>query len=242
MPAPDALPEPPWWTPRKAGGARRSLDRELIVETALRVLRAEGIDAVSMRRVATELGTGAASLYAHVAHKEELLDLVFDVVAGEIPLPEPDPARWRAQITRLWTDSHEALARNGDIARVALGRVPIGPNSLRVAETTMAILRGAGIPDRAVAWAVDVVGLYIAAHAIEGAIHTDRQRAGQSPAEYYGRIGAFLAAVPPERLPTISALAGEMGTGDGRERFAFGLDLIIDGLAALVPDPRSSPT
>lgn len=239
MPAADALPEPPWWTPRKTTGPRRSLSRELIVDTARRLLRAEGIDAVSMRRVAGELGTGAASLYAHVAHKEELLDLVFDAVAGEIPLPAPDPARWREQVTRLWTDSHEALARNGDIARVALGRVPVGPNSLRVAETTMAILRGAGIPDRAVAWAVDVIGLYIAAHAIEGAIHTDRQRAGQPPAEYYERIGAFLAAVPPDRLPTMAALAADMGSGDGRERFAFGLQLIIDGLAALVPGGRA---
>src|SRR5688500_16523621 len=129
MPALDALPEPPWWTPRKVTTARRALSRELIVTAALKVLRAEGIDAVSMRRVAAELDTGAASLYAHVANKEELLDLVFDAVSGEIPLPEPDPARWREQITRLWTDSQEALARNGDIARVALGRVPVGPNS-----------------------------------------------------------------------------------------------------------------
>jgi AcrR family transcriptional regulator len=234
---PDALPEPPWWTPRKATTARRALSRELIVGAALKVLRAEGIDAVSMRRVAAELDTGAASLYAHVANKEELLDLVFDEVVGEIPLPEPDPARWREQITALWTDSHDALARNGDIARVVLGRVPLGPNSLRVAETTMTILRGAGIPDRAVAWAVDVVGLYIAANAIEGAIHTDRQRAGHSSAEYYKQVGRFLAAIPPDRLPTTAALAAAMASGDGDERFAFGLSLIVNGLAALAATP-----
>ncbi len=233
----NALPEPPWWTPPKPAGPRRSLSRELIVGAARKILRAEGIDAVSMRRVAAELGTGPASLYAHVAHKEELLDLVFDQVAGEIPLPEPDPARWREQITRLWTDSHDALARNGDIARVALGRVPLGPNSLQVAETTMAVLRAGGVPDQAVAWSVDVVGLYIAANAIEGAVHTERQRAGHRLDEYFAGVAAFIAAVPADRLPTMAALAPQMATGDGDERFAFGLKLLVDGLAALADDP-----
>ena len=95
MAAPD--PEPPWWTPRKAPTPRRALSREAIVATALDVLRAEGMDAVSMRRVAAELGTGPASLYAHVTGKDELLDLLYDQVVGAIPLPEPDPARWQEQ-------------------------------------------------------------------------------------------------------------------------------------------------
>ena len=99
MAAPD--PEPPWWTPRKAPTPRRALSREAIVATALDVLRAEGMDAVSMRRVAADLGTGPASLYAHVTGKDELLDLLYDEVVGTIPLPVPDPARWQEQATQL---------------------------------------------------------------------------------------------------------------------------------------------
>lgn len=234
MTASGALPEPPWWTPRKPGGPRRSLSRGVIVGAARKILRAEGIDALSMRRVATELGTGAASLYAHVAHKEELLDLLFDEVVGEVPLPEPDPEHWQEQVTRLWIDSHAALARNGDIARVALGRVPLGPNALRVTERTMTILRGGGVPDQAIAWAVDVVGLFVAANAIEGALHVDRQRAGQLPGEYYEQVGRYLKGLPPEVFPTTTALGSELLTGSGEERFAFGLRLIVGGLAAQV--------
>ncbi|WP_219419443.1 TetR/AcrR family transcriptional regulator [Pseudonocardia nigra] len=237
MTAADALPEPPWWTPRKPAAPRRSLSRSAIVGAGLKVLRAEGIDALSMRRVATELGTGAASLYAHVAHKDELLELLFDEVVAEIPLPEPDPSRWQEQLTQVWTDSHAALARNGDIARVALGRVPLGPHALRVSEVTMAILRAGGVPDQAVAWAVDVVGLYVAANAVEGALHVDRQRAGREPGDYYEQVGRYFSALPVDRFPVMSALAPELMAGSGEERFAFGLDLIVRGLAAQAAQP-----
>jgi AcrR family transcriptional regulator len=233
------LPEPPWWTPRKTTAPRRSLSRESIVVAALKILRAEGIDAVSMRRVATELGTGAASLYAHVAHKEELLELVFDEVVGEIPLPDPDPSRWQEQIRQLWIDSHTALARNGDIARVALGRVPVGPNAMRISEVTMAILRSGGVPDQAVAWAVDIVGLYVAANAVEGALYASQQ-AGREPESYWRQIDGYFAALPADRFPNTVALRPLMMTGDGEERFAFGIDLIIRGLASWAPG--SAPT
>jgi len=110
----------------------------------LKVLQTEGMDAVSMRRVAAELGTGPASLYAHVANKDELLELLYDELLVSIPTVEPDAARWREQSIELWTASRDALARGGDIARFSLGRVPMGPNALRIAESFMAILRSGG--------------------------------------------------------------------------------------------------
>ena len=205
------------------------------------MLRAEGIDALSMRRVATELGTGAASLYAHVAHKEELLDLVLDEVMGEIDAPEPDAARWREQANALWTDSHAALARNGDIARVLLGRVPLGPNALRIAEATMAILRAGGVPDQAVARALDVVGSFVAATAIESAEHVNLQRDGGDPDAYYAQVGRYLAALPARQFPTMAALLPVMTVGDTDERFAFGLDLLLRGLEAHADQARADP-
>ncbi|MDN5916784.1 MAG: TetR/AcrR family transcriptional regulator [Pseudonocardia sp.] len=228
----DDRAEPPWWTPRKST-ARRSLDRKAIVAAAREVLRTEGaIDGLSMRRIATELGTGPASLYAHVANKDELLELLFDDVAGEIPLPDPDPARWREQVTRLWADSREVMARNGDISRVALGRVPVGPNTVRLAEVTMALLRAGGVPDRSVAWAVDVVGLYVTAHAVEGSVNASHQRAGRNPDEYYAQVNTYFTGLPAERYPTVAALSHLVATGDGDERFRFGLELLVGGLAA----------
>ena len=66
-----------------------------------RVIDADGMDGLSMRGVGEELGTGAASLYWHVRNKEQLLQLVFERVVEEIQLPEPDPARWREQLSDL---------------------------------------------------------------------------------------------------------------------------------------------
>src|SRR5215472_7094770 len=83
------VPPPPWQrVPQRAAGRRRDpITREAIVETALRLLDGEGLDALSMRRIADELDTGAASLYWHVGSKDGLLDLIFDHVVGEVEVP-----------------------------------------------------------------------------------------------------------------------------------------------------------
>jgi AcrR family transcriptional regulator len=233
--------EPPWWTPRKAAATRRVLSRETIVAAALVVLRAEGIDGLSMRRVAAELDTGAASLYAHVAHKDELLELLLDAVVADVPVPDPDPARWREQVAQLWTDCRAALAGNGDIARVALGRVPVGPHSLRIAEGTLALVRAGGVPEQPAAWAVDVIGMYVAANAVEGAVNRTLQDAGRDPAEYYAGVTGYFAALPPDRFPVMTSLGPFLAAGDGQERFAFGLRLLLDGLAATAGPRPAGP-
>lgn len=234
------MPEPPWWTPRKAA-ARRSLSREAIVAAARKILRAEGVDGMSMRRVAAELGTGPASLYAHVAHKDELLELLFDEVAGEIEIPSPDPARWREQAVALWLHSYEVVSANGDIARVALGRVPLGPNSMRLAEATLAILRAGGVPEQAAAWAVDVIGLFVSANAVESAINSAKQAEGRDPDTYYAEVGRYFATLPAEQFPVTSALVPFLMSGGGDERIRFGLELLVSGLAAQVPGATEGP-
>lgn len=117
------------------------------------------------------------------------------------------------------------MVRNGDIARVALGRVPIGPNSLRVAESTVAILRAGGVPEQAVAWVVDVVGLYVSANAVEGSINAEKQAGGRD-SRYYADVGRYFAALPADDFPVMAALAPFLMTGDGDERFRFGLQLL----------------
>ncbi|GAA3005040.1 TetR/AcrR family transcriptional regulator [Actinokineospora diospyrosa] len=238
MTAADLPPEPPWWTPPKNSGPRRSLTRAAILAAARPILRAEGVDGLSMRRLATELGTGPASLYAHVANKDELLDLLFDQVVGEIALPEPDPARWREQFTALWTEAHETLMDNGDIARVSLGKVPLGPNAMRAAETMVVILTGAGIPAQPVAWALDAVPLYVAASAVENAIGVAQARAGNPPEEHYARVGAYFATLSPAHYPLMSTMARELAEGGRTERFAFGLDLLVRGLESHITPRR----
>jgi AcrR family transcriptional regulator len=227
------MPDPPWRTPRKPP-TRRTLSREAIVEAALGVLRKEGVDGLSMRRVAVELSTGAASLYAHVANKEELVELLYDVVVGEIPIPVPDRARWREQLVQLWVDSRATMMRYRDIARGSLGSVPLGPNALRVSETSMALMRLGGVPDWAVAWSVDVVGLYVTASAVEGAMERRHQEEGRDPVQHYQvELKAFFDALPAERFPTFVSLLPHLTTGTDEERFRFGLELMINGLAQI---------
>src|SRR5512132_1614763 len=98
-----APPPPPWQrVPLRASGRRRDpLTQEAIVRAALEVLDADGLDGLSMRRVAEELDTGPASLYWHVGSKDGLLDLLFDHVIGEQHVPDPEPERWREQLKEV---------------------------------------------------------------------------------------------------------------------------------------------
>jgi AcrR family transcriptional regulator len=228
-----SVPVPPW---RQRSAPSRSvkqpLSLDLIVRTALELLDTEGLDAVSMRKVAQRLGTGAASLYAHVRNKDELHELMLDLVIGEIRVPEPDPRRWREQIKDLARQQVAVLTAHPGIAQVVMRTpAPTGPNALVVTETLLAILRGAGFSDRTVAFAVDVLALYPTAIAMERSADF-----GLSEAEATARmaqVGQYFAELPAERFPTIVAMLPTLMSGDADERFEFGLDLLVGGLAAL---------
>ena len=116
----------------------------MIVAAAIEVLDEAGYAGLTMRRVAERLGTGAASLYAHVSGREELLELVFDALVGQVKLEEPDPARWREQVYRLLRDLRDILASHTDAALAGLGRVPTAPQTLAAAEVLTACCGPAG--------------------------------------------------------------------------------------------------
>src|ERR671931_2103331 len=115
----EALPPLPWQrVPQRPATRRRDpITREAIVEAALRVLDAEGLDGLSMRRLAEELDTGASSLYWHVGSKDGLLDLVFDKVIGEQKVPDPDPERWQEQLKEIGRTMRATILRHRDIVR-----------------------------------------------------------------------------------------------------------------------------
>ena len=195
---------------------------------ALRVLDEAGLEGLSMRRVAEELGTGAASLYWHVADKEQLIHLVLDRVMGEIELPEPDPSRWEEQIREFAHAGRAMFGRHGDIALATLGRVPMGPNLVRIVEWLLSVLRGAGIPDRPAAWFGDLIALFGAAQAVEDHLAT----MGDDPV--VAAMGEYMAALPPDRFPNLNAVTSEMVAGGADDRFEFGVELLVRGLATFV--------
>jgi AcrR family transcriptional regulator len=233
------LPTPPWHKPRKprrSEAPRRPLTAELIVDTATRVMDAEGMDAVTMRRIAQELGTGPASLYAHVSNKDELLELVLDRVAAEVRLPEPDPARWQEQLKEVAREIRAAFRRHRDIARVSLGTIPTGPNLLRVAECELALMRAGGVPVPVAALAVDALGRMIDADSIEGTLLLDRSPKGKDPHEEFGhyvrQVRDYFASLPLDRFPNIVAIADELTRGGDDDRFEFSLDILVRGIAS----------
>ncbi|MFI6297232.1 TetR/AcrR family transcriptional regulator [Nonomuraea sp. NPDC050790] len=228
------FPDRPWRKSRKTSSSRKPLSRRLIVEAGLRILDAEGMDALSMRRVAQELGTGPASFYAHMANKDELLELVYDQILGEIRIPEPDPEHWRERLRELALESFRVLTAHADIAKVALANIPTTPNALRTAERMLAIMLVGGLPPRIAAWGADLLCLHISADASKRSTHPARH---SDAGEKFGQVRDFYTNLPPDRFPLLSGYVEVMGNGACRQRFGFGLDLILDGLAKYVQRP-----
>jgi AcrR family transcriptional regulator len=223
-----AVPDPPWWRQRpEPARDKRPLTREAIVDAALVLLERDGMQGLSMRRLAQELGTGAASLYWHVGDKEELLGLLLDRIVGEQPVPEPDPKHWQGTVKELARATRRHLSRRRDAAQLSLGRVPTGPNSLPVLERNLAVLAASALPPRVIAYAADMFALYVGAFAYEESIHAAAQQA--SPEQ----IGAYWASLPPEQFPVMSSLASDLVAGGADERFEFAIDLLVRGLEAM---------
>jgi AcrR family transcriptional regulator len=228
------VPDPPWQAAPRARPARAPLSQDAIVHAALRVLDRDGSAGLSMRRVADELGTGPASLYWHVANKDALVNLIIDRVAGEVPLPEPDPDHWQEQLREWLLGVRRVFERHPGVAALTLGRVPTGPNVLRWAEWTLALLRGAGIPDRIAAFAGDLLGLYLGATGYEAAMPPMTSATGEplSVEESVATIRGYFASLPADQFPNVVATVDDLVEGGPEERFELGLDVILRGLAS----------
>jgi AcrR family transcriptional regulator len=199
------------------------------VAAAIDVLDEAGVAGLTMRRVAERVGTGAGSLYVHVADKEELLELVYDELVGRVPLVEPHPAHWREQVHRMMRGLYDVLVSHRDAALAGLGRVPTTPLTLRAAEALVAMLRAGGLSDRVVALGLDQLALYVSAHAFEAGLR-EEQLGGENMQQYFTDVHAFFHALPPDRFPVLASIAPDMTGHDAIERFEFGLDVILDGL------------
>ena len=248
----EALPPVPWQrTPARATRRRRDpITQEAIVETALRILDSEGLNGLSMRRIADELDTGAASLYWHVGSKDGLLDLLFDHVIGEQQVPGPEPARWQEQLKQVARTQRATILRHRDIVAVSLGRIPMGPHALRYSEAVLAILRAGGVPD----W-LAVAGQQLLIAVVNGftldevsdGLPDGAQPADGRPADgpadgAPGGSGTaaqpspdaasnYLASLPAAQFPNLTVLASHFGDVAPDERFELLLDIFVGGLA-----------
>jgi AcrR family transcriptional regulator len=231
------LPPPPFQrVPERPRGRRRDpLTKEAIVAAAIKVLDAEGLDGLSMRRVAQELDTGAASLYWHVGSKDGLLDLVFDELIGEqiAAIPEPDPERWQEQFKEVARGMRATVHRHRDVVEISIGRIPMGPNALRFSEGIVAILRAGGLRDElAVQGFLLLTSLVNGFTMDEAGFDEEGAETGPPLDQAAEMVSGYLGSLPREQFPNLIELADHFAITDQDARFELLLDLFVDGLAA----------
>jgi AcrR family transcriptional regulator len=241
VPEGDLPPAPERPSPRPGASRRTGLTVETIVSTAIAAMDEAGIESLSMRQVAERLGTGVASLYGYVPSKEKLLELVFDELVGQVPLPEPDPARWREQVFEMLDGLRRALAAHRDAALAGIGRVPTSAKTLRAAEVLVATLRAGGLSDYAVAIGFDQLVLHVCAYALEESVFAHSGMGPEAVAAYYRDVHAFFKALPAGHFPVLVSIADTMTGPDGDERFAFAIKVMLSGLVSISsPSPEPS--
>jgi AcrR family transcriptional regulator len=237
------VPELPWRTTAARPPAKAPLTRDAIVDAALRVLDREGIDGLSMRKVGEELGTGAASLYWHVRNKDELLQLVFERATEEVRFPTPDPEHWQEQVKEFASAMRAVLRRHPAVARLSIGRIPSGRTLAMASEWSFALLRPAGIPDQVIAYAADLLGLYVGAYAFEESLGIASPTGEDLPPEQIVQmLRDFVRSLPPDQFPHTTSAADVLFGGGPEARFEFGIDVIIRGIASYAADPTAPPT
>jgi AcrR family transcriptional regulator len=210
--------------------AKAPLSHDAVVDAALAILKSDGLDAVTMRRVAASLDTGAASLYVYVSGREGLLQAMLDRVASEIELVAPDPSTWRAQLHALLERMHRALVAHPGIAAMTLGDPPTTEAVLRLTENLLGILLAGGIDPQDAAWACDIFVMLVTAVGSEDDVR--RAQGNYTEKDLRERIYRSFVDLPSDQFPLISAHATEMVAGDSRERFRFAIDVVIDGMVA----------
>ncbi|MEV5878428.1 TetR/AcrR family transcriptional regulator [Streptomyces sp. NPDC052101] len=249
-------PPSPWERGRPARvhvtPARTPLSRQRVVEAAFTVLDRQGLDGLSMRQVAAELGVTVSALYAHVSSKDDLLELMYTRLFDGFAMPRPDPERWQEQVRDYARSGRQRLLSHRDMARISMAHVPFTAELLPHIEALLAVFRTAGLPDRIAAEAGDLISTYIDGFVLEEGMWQDRAADhggnGSSLArpdwrEMADEMQNYFASLPAKDFPHLRALAGLMVSDSSDERFEVGLEIILRGLASYLPDsaPRTSP-
>lgn len=211
--------------------------RAQIAAAAVALADSEGFEAVSMRRVAQELGAGTMTLYHYVANKDELVTLMADAVMGEILIAEAElPTAWRPAIAAIATRSLEALRRHRWMLD-RLGDSRPGPNGMRHFEQSLQAMAGAGISSRAVFEAIVLIDEYVFGFAIREAQESAEHERGWAPGvrEFFQREldgGGFprVRELLGDDVETAMERVAEVFFEEGR--FERGLNRLLDGIEA----------
>ena len=204
------------------------LTRKRVLRAAIRIADKDGIESLSMRKLAEKLGVEAMSLYNHVQNKDDVLDGIVEIVATEIDVPTIN-GDWKGAMRRRAISAHETLLNHPWAAKLMVSRANVGPAMLRYVDATIGCLYSAGfsydLADRA--W-----------NAIDNHVYgftLQELNFPFKPSEYGEIAEQFLPMIPQDEYPYLHGLSRQIidGAHDGVHDFCFGLDLILDGLERL---------
>jgi AcrR family transcriptional regulator len=208
---------------RRGGPEKEPLGRNVIVAEALRQLTTHGLTGMSLRKVAAALDTGPASLYAYVEDLDELYALVLDRALAEVDLQDGGNSGWRERLQALLRSYAQVLAASPGLAQLAFGKVAVGPNALRMAERLVVLLEEGGVDLPTAAWAVDLLMLYVTAIVAE-------RGNGVDPVGSDSAAAQAIATLSERDYPRLHAARAELVSGTGDERFAWALDVLLQGI------------
>jgi AcrR family transcriptional regulator len=204
-----------------------------VLRAAIALADEAGVESLTMRKLAKELGVEAMSLYNHVANKDDLLDGIVEIVFSEIELPPPG-ADWKTAMRLRAISTRQALSRHRWAVGMMESRMTPGPANVRLHDSVLGCLRRTGFSVEMAVHAYSVQDSYIYGFALQEkgfALQRD-----SLPADEESLAKAMLRQLPPNEYPYIAETVGGYVTGDGFEfadEFEFGLDLILDALERL---------
>ena len=203
---------------------RTPLNKERVLAAAVALADADGVESVSMRRIAQELGVEAMSLYNHVANKDEILDGLVEAVAGEIE-PPPDGVDWKSALRHILVSAHETLLRHRWAQSLWMARGAPGPARLRYAESILRTLREAGFSAELTYHAFHIV------EALVLGVTTQHMSVPARRDEFSDMAERFLSRLPEGEVPyLIEHVKQHLEPREGQRGFEFAVDLIVDGL------------
>ena len=213
---------------------RPELSRDIVVAAALSILDGEGAEQLTLRRLASDLNAGVASLYWYVPNREALLDLALDTVAAEIWHAVPARAKrattaahWRSDLRRVAVEVYLGLGRRSWAGRQQLVSFDRGPNQLRIWDHLGRICFRAGLDERDAFHAMTAVLSYVLGYVSQETAPTDR---AVDRAVYLGAMGEHMRSLDPAEFPAVHRLIPTFAAHDQRTQFEAGLDLLLDGI------------
>jgi len=218
---------------------RRQLTRERVVAEALAVIAQDGVQALTMRRLAARLGVVPGALYRHVRNKQQLHDLVLDNVLAEVDVNLDPSLGWNDQLMALAHRLRQVLEAHPGVAGILKTRDPLGPHSLALAEAFLGPLQAAGFTDREAGLAFFLLVDYTIGFAVSSPPTSVNEQRVRDPATRT-QLHQFFRTLPPDRFPALVAVGEHVWVDNRDDRFAAGLQVLVDGLEHARTSPATS--